>query len=149
MKPSVTLMTFIQPPDFGADFSSEGNIAKSVKGMARAMAKPSMPMVGATILPCVDTATSRKPIIGPVQEKDTSASVKAIRKMESKPVVLPDFSSILLDHEEGRVSSKAPKNEAAKTTSNRQNRMLNTALVARALSALAPKSSVTASPNNT
>ena len=71
MKPRTTFTTFIQPPDFGADLRRLGNMAKSVKGMASAMAKPSMPIVGERILPWVDTATRRNPMIGPVQENDT------------------------------------------------------------------------------
>ena len=149
MKPRVTLMTFIQSPDFGAAFNSDGNIAKSVKGMAKAMAKPSIPMVGATMLPCVDTATRRNPMIGPVQENDTKASVNAIRKIESMPVVFSDFASILFDHEEGRVNSNAPKKDAAKSTSSRQKKMLTMALVASAFKAMAPNNKVTAKPSNT
>ena len=149
MKPSTTFTVFIHPPDFGADFSSEGNRANTVNGMARAMAKPSMPMVGAIMSPCVDTATNRKPMMGPVQEKETRASVNAIRKMESRPVVDSDFWSILFDHDEGNVSSKAPKNEAAKTMSRSAKKMLNTALVDSAFRADAPKSSVTSRPSTT
>ena len=88
-------------------------------------------------------------MIGPVQENDTKASVNAIRKMLSNPVVLSDFSSIFVDHDDGRVISNAPRNEAANTTNNRQKKILNTALVAKALRALAPKSNVTAKPSNT
>ena len=55
----------------------------------------------------------------------------------------------MFDHDEGRVSSKAPRKEAAKMTSNRQKKMLKKALVAIALRALAPKSKVTASPRST
>lgn len=62
-------MTFIQPPDFGIDFSQDGNRANSVNGNAKAIAKPSIPIAGAITLPVVDTCTSKKPIIGPVQEK--------------------------------------------------------------------------------
>ena len=80
-------MMFIHPPDLGMDFSQDGNRANSVKGNAKAMAKPSMPMAGATTLPVVETCTSRNPIMGPVQEKDTSDKVNAIRKMLSKPLV--------------------------------------------------------------
>ena len=117
--------------------------------MASAMAKPSMPSVGPTMLPCVDTATSRKPMMGPVHENDTSVSVNAMRKMLSSPLVFSDFWSILLLHDEGSVISNAPKNDAANTTSSRQKKMLNTALVDSALSALAPKSSVTTRPSST
>ena len=82
-------------------------------------------------------------MMGPVQENDTNASVNAIKKMLSRPVVFSDFWSILLLQEAGNVSSNAPKKEAAKTTSSRQKKILKTALVDMAFSALGPKSSVT------
>ena len=63
------------------------------------MAKPNIPTVGARILPDVDTSTNRKPIIGPVQEKETKARVKAIRKMLNKPVVDSALLSTALLHE--------------------------------------------------
>ena len=88
-------------------------------------------------------------MIGPVHEKLTSESVNAMRKMLSKPLVSSDFWSILLLHDDGSVISNAPKNEAANTTSIRQNAMLKTALVESALSALAPKSIETTSPSAT
>ena len=133
----------------GADFSSEGNRAKRVKGMANARAKPNMPTAGATISPCVLTATSRKPMMGPVHENDTSVRVKAMKKMLTMPVVDELAELILLLHDEGSVMSKAPKNEAAKATSMAQKMRLNTALVLRALSELAPKMRVTARPSVT
>ena len=142
-------MTFIQPPDFGIDFSQDGNRANSVNGNAKAIAKPSIPIAGATTLPVVDTCTSKKPIIGPVQEKDTSESVNAIRKILSKPLVASALLSTALLHLEGSVSSKAPKKEAANTTSIRQKRILNTAFVESAFSALAPKINVMAKPKVT
>ena len=88
MKPSTTLIVVIHEPDFGADFNHEGNIAKIVNGRAKAKAKANIPMAGANQLPVVVVCTSNIPMIGPVQEKDTSTSVKAIRKMESSPLVL-------------------------------------------------------------
>ena len=142
-------MTFIQPPDFGIDFSQDGNKANSVNGNAKAIAKPSIPIAGATTLPVVDTCTSKKPIIGPVQEKDTSESVNAIRKILSNPPVASALLSTALLHLEGSVSSKAPKKEAANTTSIRQKRILNTAFVESAFSALAPKINVMAKPKVT
>ena len=149
MNPNTTFTVFIHPPDFGTDFNSDGKRAKKAKGMASPMEKPSIPRVGPRMFPWVDTATNRKPMMGPVQEKDTSTRVNAMRKMESNPVVLSLFWSILFDHEEGSVSSKAPKKEAAKMMSNRAKKMLNQALVLRAFSALAPKRAVTNSPNAT
>ena len=124
-------------------------MAKRVKGKAKAMAKPNIPIVGARILPDVDTSTNRKPIIGPVQEKETKARVKAIRKMLNKPVVDSALLSTALLHEEGNVISKAPKKLAANTSNIRQKKMLNTAFVDRAFRALAPKIPVITKPKST
>ena len=146
MKPRTTLMVFIQEPDFGACFNHVGNKAKSVNGSAKARANPNIPSAGPIILPCVLTSTSRKPIIGPVQEKLTSVSVKAIRKMESRPLVLPAFESTALLHLDGRRISNHPKKLSANTTSNRKKKMLNTALVANALSDEAPNRAVISRP---
>lgn len=146
MNPSTILMVFIQLPDLGACLSHVGNRAKSVNGRASAMAKPSIPMAGPAMLPDVLTSTSRKPMIGPVHENETSVSVNAMRKMLSIPLVDDALLSTLFVHDEGRVSSNQPKNDRANTTSNRQKNMLNTALVASALSELAPKMAVMASP---
>lgn len=88
-------------------------------------------------------------MMGPVHENDTSDRVKAIKKMLSSPVVRSALLSTALLQQEGRVSSNAPKNEAANTTSSRKNRMLKTALVDRSFNALAPKSNVMAKPNVT
>ena len=149
MKPNDTLMTFIQPPDLGICLSHEGKRAKRVNGNAKAIAKPSIPMAGATMLPDVDTSTNKKPMIGPVQEKDTNANVNAMRKMLSKPVVFSALLSTALLHDEGKVISNAPKKEMANTTSIRKKKMLKMALVERALRALAPKSKVTNKPKAT
>ena len=87
--------------------------------------------------------------MGPVQEKLTSTRVKAMRKMERKPVVRLALLSTLPTHEEGSVRSKPPMNETPKSTSIRKKRMLKKALVARSLRAEAPKAAVTASPSET
>ena len=129
--------------------SQLGNIANSVNGNAKAMANPNIPIVGARILPDVETSTRRNPIIGPVHEKLTRVSVNAMRKMPSKPPVFSALESMALLHEEGNVSSKAPKNDAANTTSIRKKKMLNQAFVAKLLRALAPQIPVTASPRAT
>ena len=146
MKPSTTLRMFIQPPDLGADFSHEGKRANSVNGSARANAKPSMPMAGPQKLPLVAKSTSRKPMMGPVHENDTSARVKAIRKMDSRPLVLLALLSTALDHLLGSLISNMPKNDSAKTTSSRHRKILNTALVESAFRALGPKMAVTMRP---
>ena len=150
MNPSTTFTVFIQPPDLGIDLSQLGNMAKRVKGRAKAMAKPSIPMVGANQPPLpVATSTKRKPMMGPVQEKLTSVRVNAMRKMPSKPPVFSALESTALLHEDGSVSSNAPKNEAANTTNRRKKKILNTAFVAKELSALAPNRAVTNKPRAT
>ena len=143
------MITFIHPPDFGIDFNHDGNNANRVNGKASAMANPSIPIAGATTLPVVDTCTSKKPIIGPVQEKETNESVKAIRKILSNPVVDSALLSTAFPHFDGSLISNAPKNEAAKITNIRKKRILKTALVDNAFNALAPKINVMANPNAT
>ena len=142
------MKVFIQPPDLGSFFNIDGNMAKSENGSANAIAKPNIPIVGAKRdLPAA--STSKVPMIGPVQEKDTITKVNAINRMLKKPVVLPDLLLRAVDHELGRVISNAPKNDAAKSTRMRKKMMLTTALVLRALSADAPKIRVTSNPNPT
>ena len=68
-KPRTTLIVFIQLPERGVCFRSDGNNAKSVKGRAKASAKPSIPIEGARISPESATETSMKPMIGPVLSK--------------------------------------------------------------------------------
>ena len=113
------------------------------------MANPSIPIAGAIILPVVDTCTNKKPIIGPVHENDTNDSVNAIKNILSKPPVFSALESTALLHLEGSVISKAPKKEAAKTTSIRKKKMLKTAFVDSEFNALAPKSPVTNNPKPT
>jgi len=56
---------------------------------------------------------SRDPKMGPVQEKETSARVKAIKNMPAMPPI-PSAELALLVHDSGRASSKYPKKEMAK-----------------------------------
>ena len=72
-----------------------------------------------------------------------------MRKMLSRPVVFSALASTLLLHDEGRVISNAPMNEAANTTRRAQKKRLKTALVLRALSALGPKMALTRVPRST
>ena len=69
--------------------------------------------------------------------------------MLRKPVVLLDLLLSAVDQELGKVISKAPKKDAANTTKMRKKIMLTTALVLSALSAEAPKMSVTNNPKPT
>ena len=147
-KAKVTLKVFIQPPDLGNFFNTDGNIAKSENGNANAIAKPNIPMAGAkSDLPAA--STSKVPIIGPVHEKDTTTKVNAINKILRKPVVLLDLLLSAVDQELGKVISNAPKNEAANNTKMRKNIIFTTALVLSALRAEAPKMRVTSNPKPT
>ena len=149
-KPNVTFTTLSQPPLLGALLSHVGKRAKRVNGNANARAKPNMPTVGARAEPpLVLTSTSRKPMMGPVHEKLTNESVKAMRKMLRRPVVRSALLSTAEPHDEGSVISKPPKKLAAKTRSIRKKRMLNTALVLKSLRALAPKMEVMMRPSAT
>src|SRR5450432_581933 len=58
---------------------------------------------------------SREPRIGPVQEKDTMARVRAMKNMPGR-LVPPDLLFTELATLPGRVISKYPKKEIAKTT---------------------------------
>ena len=109
-----------------------------------------MPMVGASAEPPpVLTSTSRKPIIGPVQEKLTSVSVNAMRKMLSRPVAFSALPSTAAPQEEGSVISKPPRKLAPNTTSIRKKSMLKMAFVERSLRAEAPKMEVIIRPRAT
>ncbi len=146
MNPSTTFTVFIQPPLLGIDFNQLGKMAKTVNGRANATAKPSIPTAGERMSPEVDTSTSRKPMMGPVQEKLTSVRVNAMRKMPSSPPVFSALLSTALLHDDGSCSSNAPKKEAAKTTSIRKKKILNMALVDSAFKALAPNRAVIIRP---
>ena len=67
--------------------------------------------------------------------------------MLSIPLVASALLSTALLHFDGKVISNAPKKDAAKTISIKQNKILNTALVDNAFKALAPNINVTAKPN--
>ena len=88
-------------------------------------------------------------MMGPVHENETSESVNAMRKMLNRPVVFSALLSTAAPQDEGSVISKPPKKLAAKTRSIRKKRMLNTALVERSLSALAPNMVVMMRPRAT
>ena len=140
-------MVFIHEPDLGADLRSEGNIAKSVNGRARARAKPNIPTAGPIQLPDVTVSTSSRPMMGAVHEKDTRARVKAMRKMDISPVALEALVSTELAHPSGSFISNHPKKDRAKTTSNRKRKMLNMEFVESSLSLLGPKMRVMMMPN--
>src|SRR5690606_23704817 len=126
----------------------EGKTAKITNGIARAMENPNIPIAGPNLSPFDAASTSSVPMIGPVQENDTKAKLKAIKNRPIKPFP-SDFASILLTKELGSVISNAPKKDAAKATKIKKKAKLKTPLVERALSASEPKVIVISIPNAT
>ena len=89
--PKQTFTLFNQPPDLGMLLRKPGNIADNVNGSAKARAKPNIPTAGPNNSPLELASTSKVPIIGPVQEKETKAKDAAIKKMPPKPLLLSAF----------------------------------------------------------
>src|SRR6202012_4750901 len=145
-KPKTTFTLFNHPPDFGSEFIADGNNANKVNGSANAVEKPSILTIGARRSPLVAASTNTEPMIGPVQENETTTRVEAMKKMPSKPP-LSEFSSSLLANELGKVISNAPKNEIANVTSSKKKKKLNTPFVANAFRADGPNAKVIMSPS--
>ena len=123
-------------------------MANNTNGMANAKEKPNIPTAGPKRSPFVAASTNKVPMIGPVQEKETTAKLADIKNKPIRPL-LSELESILFTNELGKVISKAPKKEAANTTNNRKNRKLKIPLVDRAFNASAPKAMVINIPNAT
>ena len=121
-------------------FSTVGKRASRVKGRAKATEKASMVTMGVQNCPWVDLMRT-VPTMGPVQEKDTSTRVRAMKKTPTRPP-RSAFLSLLLTREEGRVISKAPKKEAAKMRKTAKKMRLGSQWVANQLNI----SAVTAAP---
>ena len=104
-----------------------GNIANKAKGKPNANPKPAAPAVSGHG-PSFATFANKVPSKGPVQEKDTMASVPAIKNM---PATLPrpDFASALLAIEEGNTISNKPKNDSANKTNTAKKIRLSQTLV--------------------
>jgi len=122
--PKLTLTEFNHPPDLGNVFNHAGNIANNANGTANATENPSIPTSGPILLPPPAACTNNVPMMGPVQEKDTMARVKAMKNMPIKPP-RSEALSALLAQEDGRVISKAPKNEIANVTNTPKKRRLD------------------------
>src|SRR5581483_290033 len=84
-------------------------------------------------------------MIGPVQEKDTITSVKAMKKMPPSELV-PALASERFDQEPGSAISNAPRNESPKVMNKVKKIRLAIQFVARLFSAAGPKITVTANP---
>src|SRR5580692_5873868 len=114
-KPNTIFTVFIHPPLLGRDWSQLGKRAKRAKGRPSARPKPDMATVSCTAPPFWPRApTSRVPRMGPVHEKETMASVSAIKKIPPMRPIL-DLESTELETLLGRVISKRPKKESANT----------------------------------
>src|SRR5690554_4339686 len=103
--PKTTLIVLSQPPDFGSEFNQLGKRAKRAKGKANATPNPTIPAVSCIAPPsAVSEPAKSEPKIGPVQENETIAKVRAIKKI---PMIPPIFEalSILFPHELGKVNS--------------------------------------------
>ena len=80
--PNTTFTEFNHPPDFGILSSQEGNLANNENGIAKATAKPNIPIAGAIMLPDPAACTNNVPMIGPVDvykrqvDRDTSQQFK-------------------------------------------------------------------------
>jgi hypothetical protein len=75
------------------DLRALGKNAKNPKGRAKANPKPAIPTVSWSAPPsAVSEPASNEPKIGPVQEKDTIAKVRAIKKIPNTPP-LPEAAS--------------------------------------------------------
>ena len=124
-----------------------GKIANSVKGMAKASEKPSMPMIGFKKTPW-EAAIKMEPAKGPVQENDTKTRVKAIKKTPINPP-LSDFASTEFTNPEGKTISNAPKNEIPKKINMTKNNRFGIQWVLRKLAKLAPAKKARMVPKNT
>ena len=139
-------MEFNQPPDFGNPVIKLGKMANMVKITASDNEKPNITTTG--VSRSVLMATKEVPISGPVQEKETTAKVAAIKKIPLKPLA-SDFASSLFTKELGRVISNAPKNDTPKTMSIRKMKILKNPSVDISFNALAPQIKVIITPKPT
>jgi len=134
------------------EFNQLGNMANNANGKANATENPNIPKSGPTGIlpkmvapPPVAVSTNKVPIIGPVQENETSVSVNAMKNIPINPL----RSAILSDlfaHELGSVISKYPKKDMAKTMNNIAKPILNQALVDKRFNASAPNTPVISKP---
>ncbi|MNG10821.1 hypothetical protein D3C84_943140 [compost metagenome] len=138
---------FSHPPDFGNAFSQPGKAANNENGKAIAIENPNIPTIGA-IPPFEAASTNNVPTIGPVQENDTIAKARAIKKIPISPP-LSACESTLFAKAFGSIISKAPRNETAKTTNKMKKIRLNQTFVESAFNESAPKIAVTIEPNKT
>ncbi|MNT72690.1 hypothetical protein D3C72_2113170 [compost metagenome] len=121
-------------------------MANRVKITANDNEKPNITTTG--VSKSVLIATSDVPINGPVQEKETTAKVAAMKKIPLRPFE-SDLASSLLTKELGSVISNAPKKETPKTINIRKMKILKNPSVEISFNALAPQISVIITPKPT
>ena len=130
INPKTTFIEFVHDPDLGSLLITLGKKANKVKGIESAIPKPSIPYVKSIAPPSFEILpTSKVPKIGPVHEKETKTSVKAMKKVENKPVYILDLLSVLVVQELGKVKSKRPNNDNAKTINIMKNKKFKIGLV--------------------
>src|SRR5579871_208758 len=105
-KPKTTFTELSHPPDFGKEWSHPGNMANNANGNANPKPNPAIPKLNWRAPPLLDNApANNEPRIGPVQEKETTANVSAIKKIPTK-FPAPDFEPAALVTRPGNVISK-------------------------------------------
>ena len=129
--PRTTFTEFSQPPDFGNECNQLGKMANTVNGNASANPKPASPAVNGHD-PCEAVPANKEPRMGPVQEKETMASVKAIKKMPAVPS--PERALALFAKPDGKVISKYPKKEIANRMKTTKKNKFNQTLVEKLFS---------------
>ena len=106
IKPITIFVVLSQVPDLGISFKLFGNKENKPKGKAKAIPKPSIPNDNCAAPPSdVSDPANKEPNIGPVQEKETIDSVKAMKNKPITPFHFEDAESEKLDHLLGKVSS--------------------------------------------
>ena len=128
-KPNVTFSVFSQPPELGSFSRNFGNIANKAKGSPSAKPKPPIPTVNCQAPEsAVREPANKDPKIGPVQENETIARVRAMKNIPANP---PTDSLLVEDaaHEDGKVKSKNPKNEKANIKNIKKKNIFSVILV--------------------
>src|SRR4029434_4141571 len=115
----------------GRDCSQFGKIANTVNGNASAKPKPASPAVKGQD-PWAAVPANSEPRMGPVHEKETIASVNAIKKIPTTS--RPDRALALFASPPGNLISKYPKKEIANTMKMTKKKRFSQTLVEKLLS---------------
>ena len=130
INPNETFTLCNHPPDFGSLLKTLGKNDIKPKGNANAVPKPSIPAVSCVAPPsAVRDPTNSEPKIGPVHEKETKASVNAIKKIP-RYEDFAEASSDLEDQEVGSRNSNKPKKDNANIKKTTKKIIFNTTFVA-------------------